>query len=259
MTEIEAKSKKQNLSLARAMKILEVMSQYRKPARLLDIAKDSGLNSSTVYRFLNSFIECGYVNKNEETQTYNLTLKIAGIGYKCRQNYQITGNLQSYVDKISNHFQESASLCVEDNMQVVYVATHEGPNRMLSTLSRIGKIAPMHCTGTGKILLTEYTDDQLQELESKIGFKRFTDKTVCDLASLKLLLSQIRDQGYAWDNEECELGAKCLAVPVRDYTGKIIASLSISCPIQRFPEENTAIAYMKNIALEASRELGFMG
>lgn len=259
MTESEAKSKKQNLSLARAMRILEVMSRYRKPARLLDIAKDSGLTSSTAYRFLNSLIECRYVSKDEESQTYRLTLKLASIGYTSRQNYQITGNLQSCVDRISNHFNESASLCIEDNMQVVYVATHEGPNRMLSTLSRIGKIAPMHCTGTGKILLTEYSDDKLQELESKIGFERFTEKTVCDLASLKNLLSQIRNQGYAWDDEECELGAKCLAVPVRDYTGKIVASLSISCPIQRFPEEKSAIAYMKDVALEASRELGFLG
>lgn len=259
MSDNEAKSKKQNLSFSRAMNILETMVLYRKPVRLLDIANHTGLTSSTVYRFLNSFIECGYVKRNEETQTYSLTLKLAGLGFSCRQNYQITGNMQSYVEKISNHFQESASLCVEDNMQVVYVATHEGPNRMLSTLSRIGKVAPMHCTGTGKILLLEYSNDMLADLEAKRGLERFTEKTICNLDDLKKILNTIRAQGYAWDDEECEMGAKCLAVPVRDYTNKIVASLSISCPIQRFPEEESAIRFMKQIALEASKELGYSG
>lgn len=259
MNDNEAKSKKQNLSFSRAMTILENMTSYRKPARLLDIAKDTGLTSSTVYRFLNAFIECGYVKRNEDSQTYTLTLKLAGLGHLCRQNYQITGNMQSYVEKISNHFQESASLCVEDNMQVVYVATHEGPNRMLSTLSRIGKVAPMHCTGTGKILLTEYSDEMLEELVVKKGLTRYTNKTICTLKDLKETLNTIREQGYAWDDEECELGAKCLAVPVRDYTNRIVASLSISCPIQRFPEIEPAIRFMKDISLKASQDLGYMG
>lgn len=257
MSEIETKSSKQNLSLGKAMGILDIMVTYRKPMRLLDIAKDTGITSSTLYRFLNSFIEYGYVKRDEQTQMYSLTLKLASMGFFCRQNYQITGNLQSYVERISIHFSESASLCIEEGMQVVYVAIHEGPTRMLSTLSRIGKIAPMHCTGTGKVFLSAYTEEQLQVFVNKMGLQRFTPKTICSIEELKKELDIIRHNGYAWDDEECEMGAKCLAVPIFDYSGSIVAAFSFSCPTQRFPGIGEAIAFMKEISMEASKELGY--
>lgn len=259
MDDKDVKSKKQNISLGRAMLILEKMVSYRKPMRLLDIANDSGLSSSTVYRFLNAFIECGYVKRNDEAQTYSLTLKLAEIGYYCMNNYQLTDNLHEYVERISRHFQETASLCVENNMQVVYLDCVENSNRLLSSNVRIGKVVPMHCTAEGKIFLTEYSEEKLRILQERRLFYKFTENTICDLDDLKRELEETMKRGFAWSKEEHEVGFKTLAVPVRSYTGQIIATISLSCPIQRLQDEKEAVLFMKNIAKESSRALGFRG
>lgn len=250
---------KRNLSLNKALEILDKLVTYTRPVRLLDISKDTGLSTSTVHRFLKTFIDTGYVQQHPVTQLYSLTLKLAGMGYLCRQNYSVTANLQKYLEIITNHFSESSSLCIENDMNVVYVATREGPSRMLSTLSRIGKIAPMHCTGVGKLFLTQYPKAQLASFVEKRGLQRFTDHTICTLPDLERELEKIRADGCAWDDEECEIGAKCLAVPVYDYSGNIVAAMSFSCPVARFPNSEEAVEFMKSVGLQASRDLGYQG
>ena len=94
MDDKDVKSKKQNISLGRAMLILEKMVSYRKPMRLLDIANDSGLSSSTVYRFLNAFIECGYVKRNDEAQTYSLGYPDT---FRRRHRYVLRTTCRSYI------------------------------------------------------------------------------------------------------------------------------------------------------------------
>lgn len=256
MTE-ETSATRKNLSLDKALGLLEVMVTYQRPFRLLDLASDSGLSTSTVHRFLKTYIDSGYVQQAKDTKLYYMTLKLAGIGNTCHQNFSLSNNLQPFMERVSDHFQEASSLCIENDMNVVYIATHEGPARLLSTLSRIGKVAPMHCTGVGKLFLAEYSDKKLETFVKVKGLTRYTWNTICDPSSLRKELEIIRRQGYSWDNEECEIGARCLAVPVRDYSGAIVAALSFSCPVARFPNEESAIAFMKSIGLEASRELGF--
>ena len=157
----ETSATRKNLSLNKALSLLEVMVTYQRPFRLLDLACDSGLSTSTVHRFLKTYIDSGYVQQAKDSKLYYMTLKLAGMGNICHQNFSLSNNLQPFMERISAHFQESSSLCVENDMNVVYIATHEGPARLLSTLSRIGKVAPMHCTGVGKLFLSQYSDDQL--------------------------------------------------------------------------------------------------
>ena len=255
----ESIATRKNLSLNKALELLEIMVSYQRPFRLLDLANDSGLSTSTVHRFLKTYIDSGYVHQEKESKLYYMTLKLSGLGNICRQNYSLSNNLQIYTEKISEHFMESSSLCIENDMNVVYIATHEGPERMLSTLSRIGKVAPMHCTGVGKLFLAQYSQDKLSLFLKVKGLPRFTDHTICDMGELQKELALIRERGYSWDNEECEIGVRCLAIPVFDYSGQISAALSFSCPVARFPEVEEAIAFMKGIGLEASRELGYRG
>jgi DNA-binding IclR family transcriptional regulator len=110
---------------------------------------------------------------------------------------------------------------------------------MLQTLQRIGRVAPMHATGVGKLHLLNYTDEQLETLGKKRSFARFTPRTITELPALKKELEHIRQQGYAVDDEECEAGVRCLAVPVRDYTGMVMAALSVSAPVARLDARHT--------------------
>jgi DNA-binding IclR family transcriptional regulator len=250
---------KKNQSLRKALKILEGMTRIPLPARLQDIARGLKMPQSTLLRFLNTFIDFGYVNQDQDTSCYYLTLKLAEIGSRVRDSFPFQQSLAKYIRQIAQHFNESASLCIEHDMQMVYVVTQDSPSRMLRTLHRIGRIAPMHATGVGKLHLLNYSDTQLDDLEKKFGFPKFTNNTITSMESLKKEIAQVRKLGYALDNEECEEGVKCVAVPVRNYSGEVTAGISLSAPVTRLDKARTEqiIQYLKNIGAEASKELGW--
>ena len=252
---------KKNQSLRKALQILEGMTMIPMPARLQNIAKSLKMPQSTLLRFLNTFIDFGYVSQNQDTSCYYLTLKLAEIGSRVRDSFPFQSSLAKYVKQIAQEFNESASLCIEHNMQMVYVVTEDSPSRMLQTLHRIGRIAPMHATGVGKLHLLNYSDTKLLELKEKFGFPQFTVNTITDINSLKKEIAQIRKQDYALDNEECEEGVKCIAVPVRNFSGEVAAAISLSAPVTRLDRKRTEeiVQHLKNAGAEASRELGWNG
>ncbi|MCL2320423.1 MAG: IclR family transcriptional regulator [Treponema sp.] len=250
---------KKNQSLRKALQILEGMTKIPTPARLQDIARSLKMPQSTLLRFLNTFVDFGYVSQDQDTSCYYLTLKLAEIGSRVKDSFPFQNSLAKYVKQIARQFNESASLCIEHNMQMVYVFTQDSPSRMLQTLNRIGHIAPMHATGVGKVHLLNYSEAQLEELEKKFGLPRFTGHTITSMDSLKKEIAQIRKQGYALDNEECEEGVRCIAVPVRNFSGNVVAGISLSAPSTRMDKDRTEqiIQYLKNIGTEASKELGW--
>jgi DNA-binding IclR family transcriptional regulator len=250
---------KKNQSLRKALSILEIMADLEGPVRLQDLSATLQMSPSTVLRFLNTFKDYGYVNQEADTSFYYLTLKLADLGNRSYMHFPFQQTLRKYVKEIAYRFNEAASLCVESNMQMVYIATEDGPAHMLQTLQRIGRVAPMHATGTGKVHLLNYSDEQLEELKIKHGFPKLTGHTITNLEDLKKELSSVKTQGYAVDDEECEEGVRCLAVPVWDFSGKVVAALSLSAPLTRLDIRKTSeiILFLKEIAMRASIELGF--
>ncbi|MDR1211324.1 MAG: IclR family transcriptional regulator [Spirochaetaceae bacterium] len=250
---------KKNQSLRKALQILEGMTKITTPARLQDIAKSLKIPQSTVLRFINTFIDFGYIGQDPNNACYYLTLKLADLGSKARGNFPFQSSLTKYVKEVAAAFDESASLCIEQNMQMIYIATEEGSGRMLQTLYRIGHIAPMHATGVGKLHLLNYSDEKLLELEKVRGFPQYTFNTITNLNSLKKELASIRKQDYALDNEECEEGVRCIAVPVKNYENRVVAGISISAPVVRLDKKKTddIIRFLKNISIRASREMGW--
>ena len=244
---------KKNQSLRKALHILEGMTRIPNPARLQDIAHNLKMPQSTLLRFLNTYIDFGYVDQDPATSCYYLTLKLTGLGFRAKDHFPFQSSLSKYVKRISARFNESASLCVEHDMQMIYIATEEGPDRMLKTLQRIGRVAPMHATGVGKLHLMNYSDAQLAALEEKRGFPRYTEYTITDLSRLKQEIGKIREQGYALDNEECENGVQCVAVPVWDYTNQVVAGISLSAPMTRLEARKIEeiIRCLKEISLKA--------
>jgi DNA-binding IclR family transcriptional regulator len=250
---------KKNQSLRKAIQILEGMTQITTPARLQDIAQSLEMPQSTLLRFLNTYIDFGYVRQDPQTSCYYLTLKLAELGSRAKDNFPFQNSLAKYVRRVAKNFNESASLCIEHNMQMVYVVTEEGPGRMLQTLQRIGRIAPMHATGVGKLHLLNYSEAQLLELEQKFGLPKYTEHTITSLEALKREIALVKKQGYAIDNEECEDGVRCIAVPVRDYSGRVAAGISLSAPVTRLEKGKIAdiVRYLLETGVEASKEMGW--
>ena len=139
-------------------------------------------------------------------------------------------------------------------MELVYTDVVDGPDNMLRIMQRIGKKAPLHSTGIGKLLLLNYSNKQLNELIATKGLTALTPNTLVSREALVERLEQIRRQGYALDDEECELGARCVAAPVRDYTG-----ISISGPVSRLTKEHiqVIIPVVQEVADKISKLLAY--
>lgn len=245
-----------NLSSIKALRIIELMADLRRPVRLQDLAQRVSMPPSTVLRFLNSLTENGYVSQDPETARYMLTLKIASIGSKVKSSFPHRQILAQYLNRITDELQEASSLCVEQGMNVVYIETREGPDHMLQTLQRIGKVAPMHNTGTGKVLMWDFPRDKIRRYVEERKLVRYTPNTITSEEALIQELDEARRRGYAFDNEECEIGVTCIAGPVTDYSGCVVAAISVSMPTPRFlSKQEDAIRVLVRTCAEASREL----
>ncbi|MCX7787791.1 MAG: IclR family transcriptional regulator [Spirochaetes bacterium] len=244
---------KRNLSIGKAFHVIEVMASQGGPMRLQEIAQGTGMPASTVLRFLSTLKEYGYVDQVRETSQYFLTMKFCRIGNQVSKQVRIRDIVRPYLERLSREFEESVSLAIEQNFHVVYVDVVDGPDHMLQTLQRIGKIAPLHGTGVGKCLLLGFDEFRLEELVRRQGLPALTPNTIHSLEALKAELETVKRQGWAIDNEECEIGARCVAAPIRDYSGRIVAAISTSGPVFRMTREK--MEYMKIRITQAAEEI----
>ncbi len=226
-----------NQSLGKALQILEVMACSPAGMRLQEISRQLNVPASTVIRFLNTFMDYEYVAQNPENSEYYLTLKLTAMGERIKSRFQIRRLVRPFLEAISATMNEAASLAIEQDRQVVYIDAVEGPDCILQTLQRIGKNAPLNSTGVGKILLLAYTDEQIDELIKVRGLPTPTSHTISNKQDLIAELETIRERGYAVDDEECEYGVRCVAMPLIDYTGHIMAAISMTAPVLRMPPE----------------------
>ena len=261
MVELKEKAAKKNQSVEKAFAIIEYLAGKEGPQRLQEIAGDLGMNSSTVIRFLSTLQGCAYVHQEKDTLKYYLTYKICAVANKVSSNIELQGTLRPFAKEIAAALKESVCLAIEQDMNVVYIEVVPGPDQMIKTMQRIGNRAPMHCTGVGKLLLLNHKESYIDKMIEKKGLQKFTDNTITTKRELLKELETVRKQGYAFDNEECEIGARCISLPVRDFSGKVVAGISVTGPIFRMDEiiNEKNIEYLKQVALEASRKLGYEG
>lgn len=226
-----------NQSVEKTLQIIEAMASAREPVRLGDLARQVGMPTSTTLRMVGTLVEHRYAYQDQTTLRYALTLKFAQIGSMVSARFSIRDVARPYLCALSDRCDESSCLAIEEDMEVIYLDVVDGPDGMLKITQRIGKRAPMHSTGVGKLLLTQYTPEALQRLIQIKGLVQLTPNTKSSPDALMAELDAIRAQGYALDDEECELGARCVAAPVRNYDGRIVAAISVSGPVSRMTRE----------------------
>ena len=248
-----------NQSSEKLLIIMEYIVAQSEPVRLLDVAKGTGMNTSTASRFLAALKTRGYIAQDETSGRYYMTYKICCLANIVSSRIDIRQISLPYLKTLSQTLGCTSNLVVEYDLSVMYLDVVTGPQQMLVPLRYIGSVAPMHCTGAGKLLLTQFTDERLNELIELRGLKEYTDNTITSLDELKTELASISELGYAFDNEECELGTRCIAAPVRDYTNKIIAVLSINGTTGKMTDEyiHENLHYLLDTANQISAHLGY--
>lgn len=248
-----------NQSTEKAMAIIELLARQSSPMRLRDISEALGLNVSTATRFLSSLQRCGYVAQEGESQRYFLTYKICRVANLVSGRTSLQAVTHPYLVTLCEQFREAMCVSVEQNMQMVYIDVASSPEQTLMSLQRVGNVSPMHCTGNGKLLLLNYSEEQLDRLIQARGLRRYTEHTITGKEALLRELGEIRARGFAYDNEECEIGVRCVAYPIRDYTGAVVAGISVTGPVTRMTDEAILRirGQLSNAAAYISTTLGY--
>ena len=249
----------ENKSGEKLLSIFEYLVLQETPLRLLDISKGLGINQSTVLRFLTTLINCGYVEQDPETLRYTPTYRVCTLASHVNRDRKLVEAARPALLWVAEIFRESVSMSVESHMQAVYVDVVRGADSALIAFQQIGGVSPMHCTGNGKLLLLNYTGEELDTYIREKGLKRYTEHTITTREGLLAELKAIRERGYAYDEEERDLGIRCAAFPVRDLSGRVVAGISVSGPKERMRDEVIAdkLPVLRAAAEEISGKLGY--
>ena len=255
-----ADSDKQPDAVSSVMKvfgILQALGEERENG-ITELSQRLMMSKSTVYRFLQTMKTLGYVAQEGESEKYVLTLKLFELGALALQNVDLIRSADIQMRELSHQTREAIHLGALEEDSIIYIHKIDSLYN-LRMYSRIGRRNPLYSTAIGKILLAWRNEDEVREIMSDVEFVQSTATTLKNVDALQAALTQVKQQGFGEDIEEQEEGIRCIAVPVFDRFGVVIAGLSISFPTIRFVEENKTeyVAMLHRAARAVSEQLGY--
>jgi IclR family pca regulon transcriptional regulator len=217
-------------SLARGLAVVQAFSDSRKPQTIANISQKTGIPRAAVRRCLHTLRELGYVDA--ELNNFSLRPKVLTLGYSYLSSTPLTVSAQPYLNNISRTLNESSSLAVLDDGEVLYVA-RAATSRVMSVALNTGSRLPAYCTSLGRVMLAHLPADQLDAYLARTKLRAMTENTVVNQKRLREILAGVRQDGYAINDEELELGLRSIAVPVRGASGNVLAALNVGAQAAR--------------------------
>lgn len=216
----------------KAFTTLQVLSQADRDMDLAGLAGETGMPKSTLVRLLHTMKLHNVVQQDSKTRRYRLGWALIHLGKAAEHQFDLERIVRPYLDQLSKETSETASFATLEGTRAVYLA-QVLTNSIIRGVPPIGAELPLHCTAVGKVLLTSFSDEQIEKLVAEHGLPRLTENTIDNTEQLRREVALIAERGYALDNEEAERGGRCIAAPICDDTGKVIAALSITGPTSR--------------------------
>jgi DNA-binding IclR family transcriptional regulator len=247
----EAKSPIQVID--RMMKLLDVLSYYHDPVSLKQLALETGLHPSTAHRILAAMSASGFVER-ADPGTYRLGIRLLELGNVVKSRINIRDSAMPQMQALHEKIGESVNLGVRQGDEIVYVERTSSGRSSVRVVHLVGARAPLHVTAAGKLYLAELTKEALREYARRTGLPGLTAASITSLPMLEKEIERVRRNGVAYDNEEIELGLRCVAAPVRDDTGELVAGLSVSAPADRYNAEWAPL--LRATAAEISAAIG---
>ena len=235
-----------------AIQLLSYFDEHNPELGVNELTSKTNLHKSTVHRILMTLEKIGILEQNSKRGKYRLGLRLYELGNLAIHGFELNNVSQPYLKELMEKTGETVHLVIYDKGEAVYINKVESQQRM-RMVSRIGSRLPLHCTGVGKVLLAYLEQSELKKVIRDQGLCRFTNNTIAHPKDLEKELEKIRKVGFAIDNEEIELGLKCVAAPVRDHEGKVIASISISGSSNRITKDK--IPYLSKIVIETAEKI----
>jgi len=221
-------------ALQRGMQVLDTLLEARAPLNLEQICECAGLSKSTAFRIVVNLLEGQYLTQVE--QGYWLGLKLLRLGALVEDKLDLKSVAQPFLARLRDQVNETVHLAVlDDEWRVVYLDKLSSRQSIGIMMSRVGITTPMYCTGLGKAMVAFHSDDKVGQWLSNHSLERYTDATITDAEQLARELGQVRDRGYSTDNGEHEEHVRCIAAPIRNRRGQVVAALSVAGPDTRMP------------------------
>lgn len=244
-------------SVMKVFGILQALGEEQENG-ITELSQRVMMSKSTVYRFLQTMKTLGYVSQEGESEKYGLTMKMFELGSKAIQHVDLIRYADRQMREISHLTREAIHLGMLDEDSIIYIHKIDSLYN-LRMFSRIGRRNPLYCTAIGKVLLAWRPEEEVREIMSGVEFVQSTATTLSDIDALLAELDRVRSQGFGEDNEEQEKGLRCIAVPIFDRFGVVIAGLSISFPTLRFSEERRQeyVAMLHPAARTLSSQMGY--
>ena len=216
-------------ALERGLKILELLACSERPLGVTEIGTEIGVDKSAAYRLLALLVACGYVEQVPETKRYQLTTRLVELSRAVVARLELLTLAKPFLRALALRTGQSVHLAVMRDWRVVYL-DEALPASHLRVDVPVGGLAPAHCTALGKAILCQLPPADLDRYFSTCELTCHTSRTLATRAALAADLARARERGYAVDDEEFHEGVRCLAAPVCDHTGQVIAALGISGP-----------------------------
>jgi DNA-binding IclR family transcriptional regulator len=245
-------------SVANAIRLTKAFSEQDHEMGISGLAVRLGLAKSTVHRLASTLVEYDILEQNRENGKYRLGLALFELGALVRRKMDAVSESRGQMHSLVESTGETVQLAVLDHLSVLYIRIRES-RQAVRMSSSPGSRAPAHCTSVGKVLLAHQPQEVVRQVIDG-GLKRYTENTITSPDALAEELAAIRARGYAIDDEEIEVGLRCVAAPIRDHTGQVTAAISVAAPVQRMSKktlQTTAPSVMAAADL-ISRRLGYL-
>jgi len=216
----------------KALDVLDTLGGSGRPLGVSDIARRTGYSKATVHHLLTTLVSRRYVLQDPYTSMYRLGWALYELGTSVVRDVEFTRAARPFLDRLAADTGESILLGILEDDAVLYLDRGESPSgfRMVANAGRRG---PLHATASGKVLLAFASDGQLVERVLSKPLVKFTTSTITDESALRRQLITVRSRGWAVCRQEREVGLSSLAVPLRNYTGLVVGSLTLACPATR--------------------------
>jgi IclR family acetate operon transcriptional repressor len=222
-------------SVDRALDLLEALASSEGEVSITSLAHRTSLHVSTVHRLLTTLLRRGYVRQNPDTSRYFTGAKLATLAEGTSRFNELRHRARGILKGLTDQTRETSNLVVLDDLMAVYIDTVPSPHvvRMFTT---IGNRVPLHATGAGKALLAWLAADRRDALLDRLELRAHTARTIIEKPSLRRALEEVRERGYAVDDEEFDEGVRCVAVAVGPV-GSPLAAISVSAPASRMTRQ----------------------
>jgi IclR family KDG regulon transcriptional repressor len=231
-TEAEDRQRGGVQSLARAFGIMEEVAASRDGISLAELSKRVGLHNSTTFHLVRTMVSLGYIRQIKDDKRYRIGRPLFALAASALDEIEMVSLATPVLEDLSRETGESGHFAVRMGDSVVVIARTAAPGAFQLT-ERVGVVRPAHCTALGKVILAALRPDQLDRFLGRIELTPVTPNSITELGALKKDIDEVRGSGMAFDDGEFNPEVRCVAVPVKDFTGQVIGAIGISGPIWR--------------------------